>query len=96
LKDEKLTGFQNATTLVDIKFSFTKDHPILVVTDEISRGHHIAGVADVINYDLPETCAVFLERTGKFSVLLVRFKNQWSACAALQPKTVVALNIDQY
>ena len=69
MKDEKLTGFQNASTLVDINFSFTKEHPILVVTDEISRGHHIAGVADVINYDLPDTCAVFLERTGKFSLL---------------------------
>jgi len=65
LMNEKLISFQNTYTLHDIRFSFTKDHPILVVTDEICRGEHIAGVEDVINYDLPDTCAVFLERTGR-------------------------------
>ena len=80
MKDEKLTGFQNASTLVDINFSFTKEHPILVVTDEISRGHHIAGVADVINYDLPDTCAVFLERTGKISSLYLFFVPKRISC----------------
>ena len=52
-RQQAMSGFRNGT------------HTILVATDIAARGIDVEGIAQVVNYDMPDTAETYTHRTGR-------------------------------